>query len=269
MKAEKEVKMTNKKGYFAIIPASVRYDARLTPNAKLLYGEITALSNEKGYCWASNDYFASLYEVSKTSISKWVSALRDAGHISLQLHYKEGTKHILHRYIRLVDDPIEEMLHTPIRNVKYPIEDKLNTYVTKVKDPIEEMCKDNNTSNNTSNNTMNRGETSSPALQEGDQEVIEGEPEKKKPKRFAAPTLDELIDYCNATNAGIDPVGFWNFYESKGWMIGKNKMKSWPHAVGTWKSKERAKQAQKREVKTDSIRGQSLHDQLTDRSWAD
>jgi len=273
MKSEIEALKMIKKGYYAIIPASVRYDVRLTANAKLLYGEITALTNEKGYCWASNDYFASLYEVSKTSISKWVSALRDAGHITLQLQYKEGTKHILHRYIRLVDDPIEEKLHTPITNVNDPIEDKLNTYVTKVKDPIEEMCKDNNTVNNTVNNTMNRGETSSPALeevdQEVDQEVIEVEPKEKKSKRFVAPTLDELIDYCNSTNAGIDPVGFWNFYESKGWMIGKNKMKSWPHAVGTWKSKERAKQAQKREVKTDSIRGQSLHDQLTDRSWAD
>lgn len=259
----------DKKGYYAVIPASVRYDVRLTPNAKLLYGELTALCNEKGYCWASNDYFAGLYEVSKTSVSKWVSALREGGYITIQLHYKEGTKHILHRYIRLADDSIEEMLHTPIRNVTYPIEDKLSTYITNVKDPIEDKLIDNNTSNNTSNITMNRGETSSPALEEEvGQEVIPVKPKDNKPKKFVAPTLDELIEYCNATNAGIDPAGFWNFYESKGWMIGKNKMKSWPHAVGTWKSKERAKQVQKKEVKTDSIRGQSLRDELTDTSWA-
>ena len=74
-----------KKGYFAMIPASVRYDKRLPANAKLLYGELTALSNEKGYCWAGNDYFAGLYEVSKTSVSKWVSALKDAGYIRSNL----------------------------------------------------------------------------------------------------------------------------------------------------------------------------------------
>jgi hypothetical protein len=71
------------KSYYAIIPASVRYDKRLCPNAKLLYGEITALCNEKGYCWATNAYFSGLYEVSNRSIVNWINELEQAGHISI------------------------------------------------------------------------------------------------------------------------------------------------------------------------------------------
>jgi DNA-binding transcriptional ArsR family regulator len=222
------------KGYYAIIPANVRYDKSLTPNAKLLYGEITALCNEKGYCWAGNDYFAGLYDVSKTSISKWISALRDSGYINIQLDYAEGTKQILNRYITLVKDPIEEKLNTPLR---------------KVKDPIEEKLIVNNTVNNTSNTTSNKG-------------------------RFTPPTLDEVIEQCNRTGASIDPQGFIDFYESKGWMIGKNKMKCWKAAIRTWSRKEReSKQPVNQPVKQKrepaGLRGRSITDSLTDRSWAE
>ena len=70
-----------KKNYYAVIPASVRYDDKLTPNAKLMYGEITALCNEKGFCWATNIYFAQLYNVSRVSISKWINQLLSLIHI--------------------------------------------------------------------------------------------------------------------------------------------------------------------------------------------
>ena len=52
--------------------------------------------------------------------------------------------------------------------------------------------------------------------------------------RFIPPTVDEVSEYCLSRNNGIDPEEFVNFYESKGWMIGKNHMKSWQAAVRTW-----------------------------------
>jgi hypothetical protein len=69
-----------KPNYFAVIPADVRY-SDIPANAKLLYGEITALANKKGYCWAENKYFADLYKTTTRSVATWIAALKDAGFI--------------------------------------------------------------------------------------------------------------------------------------------------------------------------------------------
>ena len=71
--------------FYANIPADVRYDKVLCANAKLLYGEITALANKEGFCWASNEYFAKLYGVDKNTISRWVSSLRAQGYIRVEI----------------------------------------------------------------------------------------------------------------------------------------------------------------------------------------
>jgi len=94
------------KSYYAIIPANVRYDIDLPPNAKLLYGEITALCNEKGYCWASNEYFAKLYNVEKRTISRWVNALVKKGYIKMELTYKEGSKEVEQRRLYITNNII-------------------------------------------------------------------------------------------------------------------------------------------------------------------
>lgn len=75
----------DKKSYWSITPANVRYCEKIVDGAKLLYGEISALCNDKGYCWASNEYFAKLYKNEKGTISRWISALVKENFIYLDM----------------------------------------------------------------------------------------------------------------------------------------------------------------------------------------
>lgn len=120
------------KAYYAVIPANVRYDENLKDKAKLLYGEITALSNEKGYCYASNSYFSELYKVTKETISRLLKNLCDGGYVSIELVYQG--KEIIGRKVF-----IEKSIG---------IDEKINTYCQNSQDPIDEKVKDNNTINN-------------------------------------------------------------------------------------------------------------------------
>tara|TARA_R110000824_G_scaffold136396_1_gene299987 strand:+ start:325 stop:921 length:597 start_codon:yes stop_codon:yes gene_type:complete len=103
--------MKEKPTYYAIIPASVRY-SNLKPNAKLLYGEITALSNKLGFCYATNNYFAELYNVSKNTISNWLSDLNKVGFVTIDIK-RNSNKQIVKRCIGITeinDTPIQEKM---------------------------------------------------------------------------------------------------------------------------------------------------------------
>lgn len=67
--------------YYTIVPASIRYDRELKPSAKLLYGEIIAMSNKEGFCWASNEYLAELLGMEADSVTALTRNLVDRGHI--------------------------------------------------------------------------------------------------------------------------------------------------------------------------------------------
>lgn len=77
----------DKPNYYGILPAVVRY-AKVADRAKVLYTEITALANKYGYCTASNNYFAELYECTPQAISKHIGALEDMGFVKSVLRYE-------------------------------------------------------------------------------------------------------------------------------------------------------------------------------------
>lgn len=82
-----------------------------------------------------------------------------------------------------------------------------------------------------------------PLVQQEIEKEIEIDKEKdKKSRAFIKPTVEEVRAYCQERNNGIDPERFVDFYEMKGWMIGKNKMKDWKAAVRTWEKRREGDQ---------------------------
>jgi hypothetical protein len=56
-------------------------------------------------------------------------------------------------------------------------------------------------------------------------------------RKFTKPTIEEIQNYCNERNNGINAEAFYDFYESKDWYVGKNKMKDWKACVRTWEKR--------------------------------
>jgi Mn-dependent DtxR family transcriptional regulator len=144
--------METEKGYLAIIPSVVRYDKELKPNEKLLYGEISALMDAKGFCWATNKYFAELFDVTPETVSRWIAHLIEKGYAKSKIIYDEDGKTILQRklwvFLPVVedDDPIDKKINRGIdKKIKTPIDEKINT-------PIDKKIKENVTSNELTSN---------------------------------------------------------------------------------------------------------------------
>lgn len=110
----------NTPGYYAVIPASVRYDDQIPPNAKLLYGEISALVGSDGYCFASNQYFADIYGYTQTTVARLISKLEDAGYIRRELEKDNAGKVVrrkLYLAVSLSDaQPLNNFVNTPLQN---------------------------------------------------------------------------------------------------------------------------------------------------------
>lgn len=160
---------------------------------------LSSLCAEKGYCWASNEYLAKLFDETPQSISHKIRKLESKGYIEIE--YKKNGSAITNRAIA-----IKKLLYGPLK---------------KNLTAVKKIFKDNNISNNntiiTSNNSIG-GQTPN--------------------KKFIKPTLEEVMNYCLERKNGLNAEKFIDYYESNGWKVGKNPMKDWKATIRNWERKE-------------------------------
>lgn len=148
---------------------------------------ISSLCAEKGYCYASNNYFAELFDIDESMVSKKIKKLESKGYIEIK--YSKVGNVVSSRIIRL---------------------SKMTTAV--VKNNKENII----SSNKKESNNIN---------------IITKE---RNSNRFKKPTKSEIEDYCNENNLKMDVDYFLDYYESKGWLVGKSPMKNWKSAARNW-----------------------------------
>ena len=162
------------------------------------------MTKKEGYCWASNNYFADVFSVSPQAISKWIKALSDKGYISIE--YERKGNQIMRR-------KIYPEVSTKVDRVSTKVDEGINKSLI----GYQQKFKENNTSiNNTSMNNTS------------------------KSVRFVPPTAEEVRAYCKERKNNVDPEHFIAHYESNGWKVGRNPMKSWKSSVITWEKNEKS-----------------------------
>jgi uncharacterized phage protein (TIGR02220 family) len=131
--------MTDKPSYYSILTADVRYDEKLNASEKLLFSEITALSNRYGYCTAGNGYFSKLYNVSDRSVTRWIKHLKELGYLKYVPIYKKDSKEV------------DERRLYPLTNSKEPLDKNVYGGRQKCPRPLDKNVEDNITSINNIN----------------------------------------------------------------------------------------------------------------------
>lgn len=99
--------LTNQLGYYCVIPAPIMRDGGLSSDEKILYGTVSGMAREKGYCWAGNDTLAKIFPdkegkpKDERTIRRWLNHLEEVGYIKRTLVYFENTNQIKERRIYL------------------------------------------------------------------------------------------------------------------------------------------------------------------------
>lgn len=188
--------MKEQPNYYSIIPAHVRYDKELKPMEVIMYGELTALSNKYGYSYASNNYFAELYNVHKKTVSTWISNLKEKGYIDTVVIRDENMT-VTERRIYIT--------------APYP-SNHGEGYPQKSGDPIHKKTEENNTRINNTRINRDSDETSkSFQYISNNLEIIQSPLKAQQLEEAIKDFKDNKLgivtvatDYCKENNKGIN-----------------------------------------------------------------
>lgn len=187
--------MEEKLSYYIVIPTPIYDDETLKDSAKLLYGLISSLINEKGYCFASNEYLAIKRNTTSQNISRLLKELEKKEYIVI-IYLRDGA--IVKNRKIYINSRLTEMLMAINQNVKHTV-----------------------------NQNVKESNKAIYSIRNNKEKIY-------KKEKFKKPTLKEVQKYCEETNSKIDCQHFIDYYESKGWLIGKSPMKDWKAAIRTW-----------------------------------
>ena len=159
-------------GLYAVIPAKVLYDTELRPNAKLVYGEISAMARAAGYCWAQNAHFAEILGISKKTVGELIAQLAKREHIKVEVIRDEETNEVLERRIWISGAP--GMCTPPPENSGDPSPENQG-------DPSPENSGDRPPKNPAERNTRENNKIENPPISpQGDKPVGKGKRAKKE-----------------------------------------------------------------------------------------
>lgn len=201
------------------IPKEIWLDNNMTIMEKVFLVEIDSLDNELG-CFASNQYFADFFGLSKNRCSEIIKSLESKGYLTIKYEKDPGKKSIKKRTVKVFGKPT-----TPIRKIDYP---------------YSENTEDNNTVFNNTNIYGDKPQT------------------PKKKKAFKPPTVEEVAAYCRERNNGIDAETFVAHYEATDWKRGKSeiKIKNWKACVVTWEKRNNNQSSPKQQTIEQILSGQ-------------
>ena len=186
--------------WYAVLPAQVLLSKELTDKQKLLIALISNLSNERGYCFASNKYLGDCLDCSESTIKDHLKKLEDMTILGRIIKLKENGDFEYRSLVINIEIPRPEKTTTSAEKSAYPSARKLahNNIVINNKDIIDNKLYTDN-------------------------------------KKFVKPTPKEVNDYAKEIDFKLDGDYFCDWNEARGWLVSKNPMKDWKAAVRTWK----------------------------------
>lgn len=201
-----EMNKRNFKGVW--IPKEIWLDKNLNIQEKCFLAEINSLDDEVKGCFALNEHFSNLFNLSKNRCSEVIKSLQEKGFISVDYEYKN--KQIIGRTIKIINKFYPFGKSTPPFDISNTPSENLVDRIT-----LENNILDSNT--------------------------LSHDISYKK-KKFIPPTLEDVQQYINERNNGLDAKSFYDYYAVNDWHDGNGKpVKSWKQKLLTWEKHNKEK----------------------------